>query len=197
MRSLGISIGRERLSAVLWEQSLLSAKMAGCCEVTCGEPYGTPEDIARLAEEIRRATGPGALPPAVLSLPPAWTYLRRISLPVSDLPRAKKMHIAELEGSLPIEDEEILSDVLPAVPGEKGTFLAIAARRPAVEKAADAFTAAGFRPDRTITDHVALLCAVLSDRRGFTGWILSALGDIVALSLTGGGATTGRQFPEE
>lgn len=197
MRILGISIARERLSAVLWEQTLFSARMEGSCEVTCGEPYGTPEDVARLADEVRGIAGAGSLPPAVLSLPPAWTFLRRISLPVSDLPRAKKMHIAELEGNLPIEDEEILSDVLPSPPGEKGTFLAVAARRTAVEKAAAAFTAAGFRPDRTITDHVSLLCAVLSQKKGFTGLAVSALSDVVALSMAEGSVTGGRQFPEE
>lgn len=195
MKSLGISIARNTLSAVLWEQSLFSSRMEGSCTVTCGEPYGGTEDIARLAEEVRRIAGAGSLPPAVLSLPPAWTFLRRISLPVSDLPRAKKMHIAELEGNLPIEDEEILSDVLPSPVGETGTFLAIAARRSAVEKAAAAFTAAGFRPDRAITDHVSLLCAALSSKSRFSGLVFSDRNDIVALRLSGGGVATARQFP--
>ena len=105
MRSIGISITRNVLSAVLWEHTLLSSKMEGSCDVPCTEVYGGAEDIARLAEEVRRIAGPGPLPSAVLYLPPAWTFLRRIRLPVTDLPRAKKMHIAELEGNLPIDDE--------------------------------------------------------------------------------------------
>ena len=195
-KSLGISIGRNRLSAVLWEQSLLSSKMEGECSVTCGEPYGGAEDIARLAEEVRKIAGPGTLPPAVLSLPAAWTFLRRISLPVSDLPRAKKIHLAELEGNLPIEDEEILSDVLPSPAGETGIFLAIAAQRSVVEKAVTAFSGAGFRPDRTVTDHVALLCAVLSSKAGCSGLVFSSTNDFVILRLNGGAVSSARQFPE-
>jgi type II secretion system protein L len=193
LKSLGISITHNALSAVLWEHTLLSSRMEGSCEVPCAEPYGRAEDIARLAEEVRKIAGPGPLPSAVLSLPPAWTFLRRVRLPVTDLPRAKKMHLAELEGNLPIEDEEILSDILPA--GEPGVFLAIAARRSAVEKAVAAFTEGGFRLDRAITDHVSLLCAVLSSKNGFSGLVFSDLNDLVALRLSGGAVASARQFP--
>ncbi len=167
--------------------------MEGACEVPCTEPYGRGEDIARLAEEVRRIAGPGPLPPAVLSLPPAWTFLRRIRLPVADLPRAKKMHIAELEGNLPIDDEEILSDILPA--GEPGVFLAVAAKRSAVEKIVSSYTGAGFRLDRAITDHVSLLCAVLSSKKEFSGLVFSDQNDFVALRLYGGAVASARQFP--
>jgi type II secretion system protein L len=194
LKNLGISIARNVISAVLWEHSLRSSKMEGSCEVPCTEPYGSAEDIARLAEEVRRIAGPGPLPSAVLSLPPSWTFLRPIRLPVTDLPRAKKMHIAELEGNLPIDDEEILSDILPA--GEPGTFLAVAARRSAVEKVVSLFTEAGFRPDRAITDHVSLLCAVLSSKKGFSGLVFSDRSDFVALRLSGGAVAAARQFPE-
>ncbi len=196
MKSLGISITRDSLSAFLWEQSLTSSRIEGACAVTCGEPYGGPDDIARLAEEVRKIAGPGKIPSAVISLPPSWTFVRRISLPVTDLPRAKKMHIAELEGNLPIEDEEILSDILPSPAGETGTFLAIAAKRSAVEKTVAAFSDAGFRLDRTITDHVSLLCAVLSSRNGFSGVVFSDRNDILALRISGGAIASARQFPE-
>jgi len=196
LKSLGISITRHNLFAVLWEQTLFASRMVGACAVTCDEPFGGPGDIVRLAEEVRKIAGVGSLPPAVLSLPPAWTFLRRVTLPVPDLPRARKMHIAELEGNLPIEDEEILSDILPSPAGETGTFLAIAARRSSVEKTADAFTAAGFRPDRAITDHVSLLCAVLSSNGEFSGLVFSDRNDLLALRLSGGAVASARQFPE-
>jgi type II secretion system protein L len=196
LKSLGISITRNTLSAFLWEQSLLSSRIEGACAVTCGEPYGGQDDIAHLAEEVRKIAGTEKIPPAVISLPPAWTFVRRVSLPVGDLPRAKKMHIAELEGNLPIEDEEILSDILPSPAGETGTFLAIAARRSAVEKTVAAFSGAGFRLDRTITDHVALLCAVLSTKNGFSGVVISDRNDFLALRISGGGVASARQFPE-
>ncbi len=194
MKSLGISVARTALSAVLWEQSLTSSKMEGAWTVPCTEPFGTPADIARLADEIRGAAG--ALPPAVLSLPPAWTFVRRVSLPVPDLPRAKKLHVAELEGNLPIEDEEILSDILPSPPEDQGTFLAVAARRSTIEKTVDTFTAAGFGLDRAVTDHVSLLCAVLSAHGGFSGLVFSNLNDLVALRFSGGAVASARQFPE-
>jgi hypothetical protein len=196
LKSLGISITRHSLSAVLWEQTLFASRMEGACTVPCDEPFGGSGDIDRLAEEVRKIAGAVGLPPAVLSLPPAWTFLRRVTLPVPDLPRAKKMHIAELEGNLPIEDEEILSDILPSPAGETGTFLAIAARRSSVEKTVAAFTAAGFRLDRAITDHVSLLCAVLSSKGEFSGLVFSDLNDLLALRLSGGTIASARQFPE-
>jgi type II secretion system protein L len=196
LKSLGISITRNALSAFLWEQSLLSSRIEGACTVTCGEPYGGQDDIARLAEEVRKIAGSEKIPPAVISLPPAWTYVRRVSLPVGDLSRAKKMHIAELEGNLPIEEEEILSDILPSPAGETGTFLAIAAKRSAVEKTVAAFSDAGFRLDRTITDHVSLLCAVLASKNGFSGLVFSDRNDLLALRILGGTITSVRQFPE-
>lgn len=195
MKSLGISITSHSLSAVLWEQTLLSSGMEGACTVTCEEPFGSPGDISRLAEEVHRIAGPGPLPPVVLSLPPAWTFLRRVTLPVPDLSRAKKMHIAELEGNLPIEDEEILSDILPSPPGEPGTFLAIASNRSSVEKTVAAFTAAGFRLDRAITDHVSLLCAVLHSKGKFSGLVFSDQNDLVVLQLSENTVASGRQFP--
>lgn len=197
MKSLGISITRDRLFAFLWEQSLFSAKRDLACSVRCAEPYGSPGDIARLAEEIRNATNGKPIPPAVLSLPPSWTFLRKVKLPVADLPRAKKVHLAELEGNLPLEDAEILSDILPSPPGESGTFLAIAARRTAVEKTVSAFSEAGFRLDRVVTDHVSLLLAALSGNPSFTGFLLSTLNDLTILRVEGGALAWARQFPGE
>ena len=161
MKTLGVSLSRNHLSALLREQSLLSSRLAFSCTVPCREPFGGPEDAARLAEEVRKRTGDHGLPPVVLSLPPSWTYLSQVELPVEDLQRAKKIHVSELEGSLPIEDEEILSDLLPSPPGASGRFLAIAARRSAVEKAVAVFAGAGFPLDRVITDHVSILSAVI------------------------------------
>jgi type II secretion system protein L len=197
LKSVGISISRESLSAVVWEQNLLSSRAEHWCSVRCEEPFGGAADIARLASEIRNGTGGAALPPAVLSLPPSRTFVRRIELPVQDLPRAKKMHVAELEGNLPIEDEEILSDILPSPPGEGGKFLAIAARRSAVEKTVSGFSEAGFRLDRVITDHVALLLAVASEKAPFSGLVLSRLNDLIALRVEGGSLVWARQFPAE
>lgn len=195
MKSLGISITRDRLFAVLREQSLASSRPEHACSVPCGEPFGGAGDFSRLAEEIRKDANGKPLPPVVLSIPPSWTYLRKVILPVSDLPRAKKLHLAELEGTLPIGDEEILSDILPSAPGEAGRFLAIAARRSAVESTVSAVTEAGFRLDRVITDHVSLLLAALAGKHPGEGFLLSTLNDLTILRVEGGALRWARQFP--
>lgn len=195
MKSLGISITRNRLFAVLRELSLRSSPQERSCSVPCAEPFGGPKDLGLLAEELRKGMNGKPLPPAILSIPPSWTYLRKVTLPVSDLPRAKKVHRAELEGSLPVEDEEILSDILPSPPGEPGTFLAIAARRSRVESMVSALSEAGFRLDRVVTDHVALFLAALSEKPPASGLLLSTLNDLMILRVEGGALLWARQFP--
>ncbi len=198
MRSLGISISRNSLSAFVWEQSPLASKAVCSATVSCSEPFGGVEDFRRLAEEIRREAGGNSLPPAVVSIPPSWTFLRRIQLPVPDLARAKKIHVAELEGNLPIEDDDILSDLLPPPRGgEPGRHLAVAARRSAVEKAAAAVLEAGFRLERVVTDHVSILCAALAAKAPADGLIVSGLGEIVVMRLSGGAVVWARQFPAD
>ncbi|MCL5966614.1 MAG: hypothetical protein M1550_05345 [Deltaproteobacteria bacterium] len=195
MKSLGISIARDRLSAVLWEKAALSSRPLFACAVPCREPFGGADDVAALAEQVRKGTGAQALPPAVLSLPPAWTFLREIELPVQDLPRAKAIHLSELEGTLPFEDDEILSDILPPPPGCPGRFLAVAARRPVVEKAVSGFLTAGFRIDRIVPDIASILSAVLSFGAVGDGLVLSTLSDVVALRVESAAIAWARQFP--
>lgn len=195
MKTLGISITHGHLTALLWEQSLFASKSHFHCTVPCLEPYGGQDDAATLADEIRSRTGSRDLPPVVLSLPASWTFLRQIELPVADLQRAKKIHLSELEGSLPLEDEAILSDLLPSPPGQPGKFLAVAARREAVEKTVALFTGAGFRVDRVVTDHVSIISAFLSANALPAGIIVSTLSDIVILRMEGGAVRWARQFP--
>jgi len=195
MKTLGISITQGHLSALLWEQSLFASKKHFHCTVPCREPYGGQDDAASLADEVRSRTGSRDLPPVVLSLPASWTFLRQIELPVPDLQRAKKIHLSELEGGLPLDDEAILSDLLPSPPGQPGKFVAVAARRDAVEKTVGLFTGAGFRVDRVVTDHVSILSAFLSARPLPGGIIVSTLSDIVALRIEGGAVSWARQFP--
>jgi hypothetical protein len=195
MKILGLSITRDRLSAVLLDKTLFGTRAERACHVACRDPYGSPEDIKALADEVRGENGGKAPPAAVIVLPSAWTFLRPLDLPVEDLSRAKKIHVAELDGSLPIEDEEILSDILPAATGRPGRFLAIAARRSAVEKAVAAFTEAGFAVDRVVTDHVAILAAVLAGAPSPEGLFVSTLSDVVILHVEGGAVLRVRQFP--
>jgi type II secretion system protein L len=195
MKILGLSITRDRLSAVLLDKTLFRTRTERSFHVACREPYGSPGDVEALAEEIRGGNGGKAPPAAVIVLPSAWSFLRPLELPVNDLSRAKKIHVAELDGSLPIEDEEILSDILPAPHGRPGRFLAIAARRSAVEKAVAAFTEAGFAIDRVVTDHVAILAAVLAGAPSPEGLFVATLSDIVVLHVEGGAVVRARQFP--
>ena len=197
MHTIGISISRDRICAVALEEATPTPRIAAVVSVPCAEPFGTPGDAAALSEALREALPGVPLPGAVLTLPPPITFLRPMTLPVTDLPRARAIHLAELEGNLPIEDEEILSDVLPAPREGSGLFFAVAARRSFVESASEHFGTAGIRVDRVITDPVALLL-LAPDAAGAPrdGIYLSTFNDILLLSISGGGVTAARQFPQ-
>ncbi|HEY5577871.1 MAG TPA: hypothetical protein VIK46_06050, partial [Deferrimonas sp.] len=196
MHTIGISISRDRICAVVLEGSMPVPRVAASVYIPCAEPFGTPGDAVALSEALREALPGIPLPGAVLTLPPPTTYLRPMTLPVTDLPRARAIHLAELEGNLPIEDEEILSDLLPAPREGSGLFFAVAARRSFVESASVHFAAAGIRVDRVVTDPVALLL-LASGGAGFPrdGIYLSTFNDILLLRVSEGGVTAARQFP--
>ncbi len=168
--------------------------VAASAAVPCREPFGGTEEATALAAELRHAFPGNNLPGAVITLPPPLTYLRPVTLPVHDLARARAIHLAELEGNLPIEDDEILSDLLPSAPGAPGTFLAVAARRSFVEKTVEAFLASGIRVDRVITDHVSLLL-LAEGRIPEDAVLLSTFSDILLLRTSGEGVREARQFP--
>jgi hypothetical protein len=197
MHTIGISITRDRIFAVALEGSAPAPRIAAAVSVPCAEPFGTAADAAALAEALREALPGVPLPGAVLTLPPPLTFLRPMTLPVTDLPRARAIHLAELEGTLPIEDEDILSDLLPAPREGSGFFFAVAARRSFVESASERFGTAGIRVDRVVTDPVALLLlapeAAGAPRDGIC---LSTFDDIMLLRVSGGGVTAARQFPQ-
>jgi hypothetical protein len=197
MHTIGISISRDRISAVALEDSTPVRRVAAAVAVPCSEPFGSPGDALALSVALREALPGIPLPGAVLTLPPPLTFLRPMTLPVTDLPRARAVHLAELEGTLPIEDEEILSDLLPAPREGSGLFFAVAARRSFVEKASEHFGAAGIRVDRVVTDPVALLLlAPEADGTPRDGIYLSTCNDVLLLRVSGGGVAAARQFPQ-
>jgi len=197
MHTIGISISRDRIRAVALEGTTPAPRIAAAVSVPCAEPFGTAGDAAALSEALREALPGVPLPGAVLTLPPPVTYLRPMTLPVTDLPRARAIHLAELEGNLPIEDEDILSDLLPAPREGSGLFFAVAARQSFVEAASQHFGAAGIRVDRVVTDPVALLL-LAPDAAGTPrdGVYLSTFNDVLLLRVSGGGVTAARQFPK-
>ncbi|MBE0604727.1 MAG: hypothetical protein IH610_00385 [Deltaproteobacteria bacterium] len=196
MHTIGISISRDRICAVALEESTPVRRVSAAVAVPCSEPFGTPGDMAALSEALREALPEIPLPGAVLTLPPPLTFLRPMTLPVTDLPRARVIHLAELEGNLPIEDEEILSDLLPAPRDGSGLFFAVAARRSFVENAAEHFGTAGIRVDRVVTDPVALLLLAPDDAgTPKDGIYLSTFNDVLLLRVAGGGVSAARQFP--
>lgn len=197
MLTLGISMTRDRICAVALDGVAPSLKIAAAVSVPCAEPFGTPGDAAALSEALREAMPGAPLPGAVLTLPPPATFLRPLTLPVSDLAKAKAIHLAALEGNLPIEDEEILSDLLPAPREGAGIFFAVAARRSFVETASQHFGAAGIRVDRVVPDLVSLLLMTHeSASAARDGIYLSTFDDILLLRASGGGVTMARQFPQ-
>jgi hypothetical protein len=197
MHTIGISISRDRICAVALEEGTPAPRIAAVVSVPCGEPFGTAADGIALAEALREALPGIPLPGAVVTLPPPLTFLRPMTLPVTDLPRARAIHLAELEGNLPIEDEEILSDLLPAPLEGSGVFFAVAARRSFVENTSEHFGAAGIRVDRVVTDPVSLLLLIAgADGTPRDGIYLSTFNDILLLRFSGGGVTAARQFPQ-
>jgi Tfp pilus assembly protein PilN len=197
MHTIGISITRDRIFAVALDASTPVPGIAAAVSVPCAEPFGAAGDAAALSEALREALPGVPLPGAVLTLPPPLTFLRPMTLPVTDLPRARAIHLAELEGNLPIEDEEILSDLLPAPREGAGLFFAVAARRSFVENASERFVTAGIRVDRVVTDPVVLLL-LAPDAAGSPrdGIYLSTVNDVLLLRVSGGGVTAARQFPQ-
>jgi type II secretion system protein L len=193
MLTVGISVTRDHLNAVVLESGATASRVAATASVPCREPYGGPEDHAALAAELRAALPGTSVPGAVITLPPSLTYLRPVTLPVTDFPKARVIHLAEIEGNLPIEDDEILSDLLPAAPEGPDTFLAVAARRSFVEKTVEACQAAGIRVDRVITDHTSLLL-LSSGNAPADAILLSNFSDILLLRTSGSGVRTARQF---
>lgn len=196
MLTIGISIARDSLNAVALESAATSTRVAATASVPCKEPFGGPEDHAALMAEIRAAFPGNGVTGAVITVPPSLTYLRPVTLPVTDLPRARAIHLAELEGNLPIEDDEILSDLLPPAPETPDTFLAVAARRSFVERTAEAFQAAGIRVDRVITDHTAVLL-LASGNAPADALLLSAFSDLLLMRTSASGVRAARQFPAE
>lgn len=196
MLTIGISVSRDRICAVALDGSASSPRIAATVSVPCGEPFGGAADASAIAGELRGALPGIPLSGAVLTLPPPLTYLRPLTLPVSDLPRARAIHIAELEGNLPIEDEEILSDLLPPAPEPSGRFFAVAAKRSLVETTVENFRSGGIQLDRIVTDPVALL-ALAAGNGGPPpdGVYLSAFSDILLLRVSDGGVGAARQFP--
>ena len=186
MHTIGISISRDRIFAVALEGSTPAPRIAAAISVPCAEPFGTAADADALSQALREALPGVPLPGAVLTLPPPITFLRPMTLPVADLPRARAIHLAELEGNLPIEDEEILSDLLPAPREGSGLFFAVAARRSFVESTSERLGAAGIRVDRVVTDPVALLLlapeAAGAPRDGI---YLSTFNDVLLLRVSG------------
>ena len=194
MTTIGIAVSSDKLHAVVLDGALPSPQVVATVSVPCREPFGGPEDPASLASELRDAVPGGALPGAVITIPPPLTYLRQAKLPVSDLARARAIHLAELEGNLPIDDAEILSDLLPAAPENPDTFVAVASTRSLVEKTVETFQAAGIRVDLVVTDHAALLCAASGPPPG-GALLLAAVPDILLMKVSGGGVGAARQFP--
>jgi hypothetical protein len=195
MLTIGIAVAADHINAVAIDAATAAApRLEAATSVTCREPFGAPEDYAALVAGLREALPGAALTGAVITVPPSVTYVRPVTLPVADLPRARAIHLAELEGNLPIEDDEILSDLLPAAPENPELFLAVAARRSFVERAVEACQAAGIRVDRVITDHTALLL-LASGNAPADALLLSVFADILLLSAAGGGVRMARQFP--
>ncbi|HEY3490906.1 MAG TPA: GspL/Epsl periplasmic domain-containing protein [Candidatus Deferrimicrobiaceae bacterium] len=197
MKRIGISISRDRLAAFGWEKTLFAGKPLCTCEVACSEPYGTLDDIHGLSKRIREFLGTPSLPPAVLSLPPSEFHVRMLDLPVPDLKSARIIHGAEIEGSLPFEGEEIVSDLLSSASPEAqgGRYIAFVVRRSTVTRFVDLFSEAGFRIESVVTDPVSLLCAASVAQPDPVFNLVSLETEVICLSADDGMIRHTRLYP--
>ena len=192
--TIGIAITRDQLLAVVLDDANSAPRQTFVVSVQCRNPFEWKEEATILFNRLREVFPSGVLPGAVITLPPAMTYLRPLTLPVSDFRRARLIHLGELEGNLPIEDEDILSDLLPSSSATPNTFLAVAAKQSLVENTVETFQNAGIRVDLVITDHAAMLAVALAEASG-DALLVSAFSDILLLRISDGGVRAVRQFP--
>jgi type II secretion system protein L len=197
MKRIGISISKDRLSAFAWEKTALSGRPLAAFEVACSEPYGSAEDLRSLASKAVEALGTAELPPSVVSLPPGEYFLRFLDLPVADLKRARLIHAAELEGTLPIEGEEIVSDLVPmgADLETGGRYAAFATRRETVERIVQRFSDAGLPVESIVTDPVSLIVASSVLVGPVDHSVASFETEVILLDFKGAKLTGVRQFP--
>ncbi|RJP22572.1 MAG: hypothetical protein C4529_05370 [Deltaproteobacteria bacterium] len=195
MLSIGISISKERWCAVALSGTSVSPTVMAAVSAPCGEPYGGPDTASTIASALRESLPGKPIPGVVVTLPSPLAYLRTLTLPVSDLPRARVIHLSELDGNLPIEDDEILSDLFPASPRTPDTFLAVATRRSFVEIVVSRLAEAGMRADRIITDHASALLVGADRGTPDEAVLVATLPDILLMRLSGGGVLSARQFP--
>jgi len=193
MHTIGISLSRDRICAVALEIRLPLPGSRRPCPFRARNRSGPRGTRLPFRRPSAGAAG-DPLPGAVLTLPPPLTFLRPMTLPVTDLPRARAIHLAELEGNLPIEDEE--SCPTSCRPRGKDRAL-LRGRRAAIVrgKRVGTFGTAGIRVDRVVTDPVALLL-LAPKPPGRRGTDLSFdLERRPLLRVSGGGVTAARQFP--
>lgn len=194
MRTVGISIGRGGLRAVVRNRTGKTVSHLAI-EVPCSLPF-TAADSERLATAIRETVGTVDLPAVTLSVPASWTFVRFLDLPVDNLAKARTIKLSPLEGELPISDDEILCDLLPASPASPNRFPAVSSRRSAVEDAVALLANAGVVVDRVIADPVAVFLAALESGFGDDSTTVAALlPDLVAVTVSSGHVTAIRQFP--
>lgn len=194
MRTVGISIGRDGLRAVVRNRASKAVSHLAV-EVPCFLPF-TASDSARLATVIRETVGTVDFPAVTLSVPASWTFVRFLDLPVDDLAKARTIKLSPLEGELPISDDEILCDLLPALPASPNRFPAVSSRRSAVEDAVALLANAGVVVDRVIADPVAIFLASLESGLGDdSATVVALLPDLVAVTVSTGHVTAIRQFP--
>jgi len=122
---------RDRICAVALEDSTPTPGSRRPCPFRARSVRDRGDAVALAEASAGRfrdpAAGRGAVAAAAAHVPTADNATGDRS------PRARAIHLTALEGNLPIEDEEILSDLLPAPREGSGLFFAVAARRSVVE----------------------------------------------------------------
>jgi general secretion pathway protein L len=137
MEYLIIHIDERQVTAARFTASGKSTTLGGAASFTLDE--GMP--LSAVAAQI--AGGISGSPRVVLCLPPVLFAQRMVELPLTDLRKVREILPAHLQGDIALPAEEAVFDALP---GAKGSFLALWAKRTEIAAVIEVFHDAGCEP---------------------------------------------------
>ena len=125
------------LTVAHFEVSRRSTELVGAASIELNEERTLSDAVRNVAEKM---TGS---PRIILCLPPALFAQRSVSLPFSDLRKAREVLPAHLQGDIALPVDELALGVLPV---EDGKFLALWARKSDLNASIVQFREAGIEP---------------------------------------------------
>ena len=137
MEYLIIHIDERQVTAARFAISGKSALLGGAASFALDEGTTLNTVAAQISDGISGS------PRVVLCLPPTLFAQRVVELPLNDLRKVREILPAHLQGDIALPAEDAVFDALP---GAKGSFLALWAKRSEISAAIEVFREAGCEP---------------------------------------------------